>query len=97
MTEHARFNEAQGIAALGICESLLIALTDLKVISDQDARDLLTDVATTHNQAADASQRLRGIRQRRRLCSASSTARTACVTSITQAGALGHNWFTDTR
>ena len=33
MTEHARFNEAQGRAALGICESLLIALTELKVIS----------------------------------------------------------------
>ena len=56
MTEHARFNEADGMAALGICESLLIALTELKVISDQDARDLLTDVATAHDAAADASQ-----------------------------------------
>jgi hypothetical protein len=52
MTGHARFNEADGMAALGICESLLIALTELKVISEQDARDLLTDVATTHSQAA---------------------------------------------
>ena len=32
MTGHARFNEAQGMAALGICESLLIALTELNVI-----------------------------------------------------------------
>ena len=56
MTEHARFNEALGMAALGICESLLIALTELKVISEQDARDLLIDVATAHSQAADASQ-----------------------------------------
>jgi hypothetical protein len=56
MTEHTRFNGADGMAALGICESLLIALTELKVISEQDARDLLTDVATTHSQAADASQ-----------------------------------------
>ena len=56
MTGHARFNEAQGIAALGICESLLIALTELKVISEQDVRDLLTDVATAHNEAAEASQ-----------------------------------------
>jgi hypothetical protein len=39
------------MAALGICESLLLALTDLKVISERDARDLLTDVATTHNEA----------------------------------------------
>jgi hypothetical protein len=56
MTEHARFNEADGMAALSICESLLIALTELKVISERDARDLLTDVATAHSDAADASQ-----------------------------------------
>jgi len=55
MTEHARFNGADGTAALGICESLLLALTDLKIISEQDARDLLTDVATSHGEAAAAS------------------------------------------
>jgi len=55
MTEHARFHDAEGIAALGICESLLLALTDLKIISEKDARDLLTDVATTHHEAATAS------------------------------------------
>jgi hypothetical protein len=52
MTEHARFHDADGTAALGICESLLLALTELKVLSDQDARDLLTDVVTTHGEAA---------------------------------------------
>ena len=56
MTENPRFNDAEGIAALGICESLLVALTDLKIISEQDARDLLTDVATTHDEAATFSQ-----------------------------------------
>ena len=56
MMEHARFNEADGMAALGICESLLIVLTELKVISEQDARDLLTDVATAHSEAADTSK-----------------------------------------
>lgn len=55
MTEHVRLNEADGMAALGICESLLLALTDLKIISDKDARDLLTDVATTHTEAATTS------------------------------------------
>ena len=55
MTEHARFNDADGTAALGICESLLLALTDLKIISEQDTRDLLSDVATTHDEAAAAS------------------------------------------
>jgi hypothetical protein len=56
MTDHARFKYATGTAALGICESLLLALTDLKIISEQAARDLLTDVATTHQEAAIASQ-----------------------------------------
>ena len=56
MTEHTKVADADGMAALGICESLLIALTDLKVISEKDARDLLADVATTHNEAAAVSQ-----------------------------------------
>ena len=45
-----------GTAALGICESLLLALTDRKIITEKDARDLLTDVVTSHSEAADASQ-----------------------------------------
>jgi len=56
MTEHARLNDADGAAALGICESLLLALTELKLITERDARDLLTDVVTSHNEAAEASQ-----------------------------------------
>ena len=55
MTVHVRFHEADGMAALGICESLLLALTELKIISDKDARDLLTDVATTHAETATTS------------------------------------------
>jgi hypothetical protein len=56
MTEKPRFNDADGSAALGICESLLLALTDLEIISEQEVRDLLTDVATTHDEAATVSQ-----------------------------------------
>ena len=56
MTEHARSSDADGSAALGICESLLLALTDLKVITERDARDLLTDVVTSHDEAATTSQ-----------------------------------------
>jgi len=52
MAKQAPPNEADGMAALGICESLLIALTELKIIGEQDARDLLTDVATAHTEAA---------------------------------------------
>jgi hypothetical protein len=55
MTEHALFPDADGAAALGICESLLLALTDGKIISEVDARDLLTDVLTTHQNAVATS------------------------------------------
>jgi hypothetical protein len=55
MTQHIRSADAEGLAALGICESLVLAMTDLKIISEQDARDLLGDVATTHAAAAAAS------------------------------------------
>ena len=56
MTEHARFMDADGTAALGIRESLLLALTDTKILSEKDARDLLEDVVTTHQNAVDASE-----------------------------------------
>jgi hypothetical protein len=56
MTKHARFHDAEGTAALGICESILLTLIDLKVVSEGDVRDLLTDVAATHSQAAAGSQ-----------------------------------------
>ena len=56
MNDPHRFQDAEGMAALGICESLLLALTDLKIINDKECRALLTDVATTHNEAAVISQ-----------------------------------------
>jgi hypothetical protein len=49
------FSNAEGIAALGICESLLLALTDANIISEKNARDLLTDVVTSHREAAQTS------------------------------------------
>ena len=56
MTEQAQFDDAAGMAALGICESLLLALTDLDIMSEVAVRDVLTDVATAHHEAATASQ-----------------------------------------
>jgi hypothetical protein len=53
--KRGRFPDTDGTAALGICESLLLALTDAKILSEKDARDLLTDVVSTHQDAADAS------------------------------------------
>lgn len=46
---------ADGTAALGICESLLLALTEARVISEDDARGLLTDVAQAHEDAVATS------------------------------------------
>ena len=56
MTKLAQFNDAEGMAALSICESLLLALIDLKIISEQGAGDVLVNVATTHTEAAAFSQ-----------------------------------------
>ena len=56
MAKQARSDEVDGMAALGIWESLLIALTELKIISEKNTRDLLTDVATKHNEVALAAQ-----------------------------------------
>jgi hypothetical protein len=55
MVQADRTNDAEGLAALGICESLVLALTDLKIISEVDARDLFNDVVTSHSNAATVS------------------------------------------
>ncbi len=42
---------ASGIAALSICESLLIALSDLKIMAGQETAGVLKDAATAHRNA----------------------------------------------
>jgi hypothetical protein len=56
MTAEPHRADAAGTAALGICESLLLALTELSVLSARDARHLLTDVAVAQHAAACVSQ-----------------------------------------
>ena len=56
MTDNSTLKSNNGMAALGICESLLLALTDLKVVSEEDVRSLLTDVATANTEAATSAQ-----------------------------------------
>ena len=46
---------AAGCAALAICESLLLALTELKVIDDRDVRGVLEDAAAAHRDVESAS------------------------------------------
>jgi hypothetical protein len=48
-------NDLNGTAALGICESLLLALVDLNIISGKVLHDVLSDVITTHSSAAELS------------------------------------------
>jgi hypothetical protein len=48
-------SNAEGLAALGICESLLLALTDLKILDEKGVRALLTDVVSTHREAEATS------------------------------------------
>jgi len=44
-----------GAAALSICESLLIALKDLKIIDDKEIRAVLVDAAESHRRAISES------------------------------------------
>ncbi len=44
-----------GVAALSICESLLIALNDLLIIDNQQTRGVLEDAATSHRNADPGS------------------------------------------
>lgn len=48
-------NNVAGNAALSICESLLIALSDLKIMSSKDIGDLLKDAADAHRTASATS------------------------------------------
>lgn len=42
---------ASGLAALSICESLLLAMGDLKIMGSQEAIGVITDAAAAHRGA----------------------------------------------
>ena len=42
---------AAGIAALSICESLLLAMGDLKIMGEKEAIGIITDAANAHRGA----------------------------------------------
>ena len=50
--------DSDGHAALSICESMLIALSDLKILKLGDARDILTDAAAAHRGAGGTADQL---------------------------------------
>ena len=46
---------ATGLAALAICEAILLSLTDNAVIDEAEAKAILTDAAAAHRGAAPLS------------------------------------------
>jgi hypothetical protein len=47
---------AAGLAALSICESLLLAPSDLKIMAAKDAGNVLEDAAAAHRNAGVSAQ-----------------------------------------
>jgi hypothetical protein len=47
---------AAGLAALSICESLLLALSDLEVLGVKDAGGILEDAAAAHRSAGHSTK-----------------------------------------
>jgi len=47
-------NEIAGLAALSICESLLLALNDRKILPEHEIVGILQDAAAAHEFAVDA-------------------------------------------
>jgi hypothetical protein len=43
---------AHGLAALSICEALLLSLTNNGILDEAEAKAILTDAATAHREAA---------------------------------------------
>ena len=48
-------SDATGLAALSICEVILLSLTDNAIIDQAEAQAILTDAATAHRGAAPLS------------------------------------------
>jgi hypothetical protein len=56
MNERDNADSTKGAAALSICESLLIALNDLKILDDEQTRAVLQDAAESHRHAMPESR-----------------------------------------
>lgn len=54
-----RIGEATGIAALALCESLLLALADLNVLAPHEAQGVLHDAAGPHRRAPGTAEEQR--------------------------------------
>ncbi len=48
--------DASGLAALSICESLILAMGDLKIITEKDAVGVIADAASAHRNAGNSPE-----------------------------------------
>lgn len=51
-------NIASGLAALSICESLLLAMGDLKIMGEDEALNVISDAASAHRNAGGTEQEI---------------------------------------
>ena len=49
-------NVASGLAALSICESLLLAMGDLKLMGEREVVGVVTDAASAHRNAGSSAR-----------------------------------------
>lgn len=47
-------NVASGVAALSICESLILAMGDLNIMGEKDAIGVISDAASAHRNAGSS-------------------------------------------
>ena len=52
MQANSEYQTASGLAALSICESLLVSLRDLKIIGEKEVVGLLQDASAKRRQRA---------------------------------------------
>ncbi len=50
--------DASGMAALSICESLILAMGDLKIMGEEDAVGVISDAANAHRNADGSPQEI---------------------------------------
>ena len=50
------YSVASGVAALSICESLILAMGDLNIIGKKDAVGVISDAASAHRDAGHTPQ-----------------------------------------
>jgi hypothetical protein len=56
MQASSEYQTASGLAALSICESLLVSLRDLQIMGEKEVVGLLQDASAAHRNAIASSQ-----------------------------------------